>query len=210
MKDTKIKMEAEKQLAQERRQNRCQKKLQWEHQLSQILPPLFIKAHLRDLQQPLCERILTLRPEQGLFLWGDVGTGKSHAMAAIARYYITKNKSVRRIRYDSLLLKIRDTYKNKSESELTVVTPLVDADILILEDIGTTVGSGTQESDFSIRTFLLLLDARLEDCKPTFLTSNKPQAVIERSFDARVASRLAATLGVMKLSGIDRRRQTRQ
>ena len=81
-------------------------------------------------------------------------------------------------------------------------------DKLFIEDVGTTVSLDKQESDFSLRTFLVLLDQRLEACQPTFVTTNKALEQLGRCFDDRIASRLIQACRIVKLTGADRRRQT--
>lgn len=81
-------------------------------------------------------------------------------------------------------------------------------DKLFIEDVGTTVSLDKQESDFSLRTFLVLLDQRLEACQPTFITTNKTLEQLGRCFDDRIASRLIQACKIIKLTGADRRRQT--
>ncbi|MBN1508747.1 MAG: hypothetical protein JW955_18000 [Sedimentisphaerales bacterium] len=71
--------------------------------------------------------------------------------------------------------------------------------------MGTTVRWDKQESDFSLRTFLVLLDQRLEACRPTFITTNKPLEQLGESFDDRTASRLIQACRIVKLEGRDRR-----
>jgi DNA replication protein DnaC len=72
--------------------------------------------------------------------------------------------------------------------------------------LGTTKSEGNIESDFSVRTLLVLLDWRLENCLPTFLTGNRPVEELAKTFDERVASRLLQACQVVKLTGGDKRK----
>ncbi|MHC4639400.1 MAG: hypothetical protein ACYTBV_18140, partial [Planctomycetota bacterium] len=112
---------------------------------------------------------------------------------------------VKRISYESLCLEIRDTY-NTGRSERDLVKRYQDVDKLLIEDVGTTVGMGSQESDFSLRILLLILDYRLEHCKPTFITTNKSVDELGKSFDERVGSRLRGSCQIIPVSGKDKRR----
>ena len=40
------------------------------------------------------------------------------------------------------------------------------------------------------RTIFVLLDSRLEACRPTFISTNKSRKAMEASFDERITSRL--------------------
>lgn len=127
-------------------------------------------------------------------------------MCAFASDLWDNGWQVVRVAYDMLMLQIRDTYKpGAKQTELGVIQPLIDAEKLIIEDVGVTVSVGAQESDFSLRTFLVLLDQRLEHCRATYITSNKSVEEIGKSFDARVASRLRQACEIVQLTGKDRR-----
>lgn len=122
------------------------------------------------------------------------------------REFLLKGKSVERISYEVLCLRLRDTYKTGStKTELDVIKPLIEAEKVFVEDVGTTVSGGKQETDFSLRTFLVLLDQRLEQCRATFITTNKSVEELSKSFDPRVASRLQQACEIIQLLGKDRR-----
>lgn len=178
----------------------------WVEKFHFAVPKLFWKAHLRHLSPGLQKKIQELPGDKGLLLWGQKGVGKSYAMAAIMRMFWLRGRSCRRILYDFLCLCLRDTYKPKStQTELSIIQPLIKVDKLFIEDVGTTVSPGRQESDFSLRTFLLLIDQRLESKKATFITTNRNFEELASSFDERVASRLRACCEIVHLTGRDKR-----
>ncbi len=143
---------------------------------------------------------------KGLFLWSPSGVGKTYAMAAIARRLIWRGRTVARASYEMLCLEIRDTFKPKAtETEYGVIKKYLEPEVLFIEDVGTTKSIGEQESDFSRRTFLVLLDQRMEHCRATFITSNKNVGDLADSFDSRIASRIQQACEVRFLEGPDRR-----
>jgi DNA replication protein DnaC len=177
-----------------------------EKRFKELIPPLFQGARMAHLSEALQGKIKSLAPTKGLLLWGSAGVGKSYAMAVIMRLLIMQGRSVRRLSWELLCLQLRDTFRpGCTESLSDVITPLIAFDGLFLEDIGTTVSTGKQESDFSLRTFLVLLDQRLEACRPTFVTTNQNVEQLAKSFDERVASRLQQACEVIHLTGEDRR-----
>jgi len=186
------------------RRRRESKAVQWRRPLYEAIPPLFRNARLRHIARPLREKMLALAPDRGLYLWGSVGAGKSYTLCALARHFVMAGCSVRRVKWDRLCLDIRRGYDG-GKSELAVISPLLCAEKLILEDLGSSVSLGKHETDFAVRTLLLLVDERLENCRATFISSNKPLEEIEKSFDQRVASRLRAMCQVIKVAGRDKR-----
>lgn len=173
--------------------------------LADAISPLFVKAHLRGLSPRFREALLSYDPFVGLVLYGPVGRGKSYAMSALVRHLILQGRQCVTITYEMLCLKIRATYQSNNQTELGVIQPLSDCDCLFIEDVGSTTSIGRNESDFSVRTFYVLLESRLRNCVPTFITTNKTHKNIAKSFDSRIASRLKMFPWV-GVGGSDRRK----
>lgn len=203
---------------------KCVEKVELQEELHTLIPKLYRKARIKHLSADLQDVIKHLNGG-GLFLWGGTGAGKTYAMSALARKYVYQEFSVQRITWSELGLKIRDTFKrptvkHKTDSggyvydygddeepmsEQDILEPLLQADKLFIEDIGTSKSDGNYESDFAVRTLERLLDERLENDLPTFITTNKSLEEISRTFDARIASRISGGCKIVKLSGKDRR-----
>jgi DNA replication protein DnaC len=171
----------------------------------EIIPKRFINAEIEDLTKPM-QKTLIADNDTGVFLWGMAGVGKTYALAALAKKYITEGFIVNRIHYEVLCLRLRDTFKSKAkQTEWDIFQPLLECDKLFIEDVGTSKDIGKQETEFSLRTFYVLIDMRLENCRPTFITSNKSLENLARGFDDRIGDRLR-TYKVLKLSGKSRRK----
>lgn len=173
------------------------------------IPKAYKRARLVGDFSP--ERVVSLlsHKPRGLVLWGPPGTGKTHAMCALLRYYAIRGFWCKRYVYDQLLLTLRNTFTQQNGvkiSEAQILQSFIRAPKLFIEDVGTTVSLNSKESDHSLRTFQTILDSRGEAGFPTYITTNKRVEDLEASFDARVGSRLHE-MTVLKVSGFDRRRE---
>jgi len=174
--------------------------------LDEVIPKRYEHATIENIPEAIRKTFEKLPDDKGLMLWGSPGTGKTYSLCAIARKHFYDGWDVARVTYEMLALQIRKTYQEGSKTtELDIIKPLIEVDRLILEDVGTTISIGQQESDFSLRTFLLLLDQRLEHYRATFVSSNKSIEELGKSFDQRIASRLQEACEVIQLKGQDRR-----
>jgi len=169
----------------------------------QVIPSRYVNARLTDLPKGLVSAYQTLPADRGLYLWGEPGTGKTHAMAAFLWDRWCQGFEVDRVPWEMLCLKVRETYGRHKYSEIDVLDPFLSTDVLVLEDLGVTVSNGQSESDFALRMLLVILDHRLENMKPTFVTANKPVEGIAKSFDQRIGSRLHQACEIIKLDGPD-------
>jgi DNA replication protein DnaC len=159
------------------------------HAIAKHIPSLFLNAEIKDLPKTL-QSLFNQEIKNGVYLWGTPGSGKSYAMAALAKKYIREGFKIKRIHYEMFCLELRDSYKNPDTTEKQIIENLLKCDKLFIEDVGASKKLGNEESDHSTRTLLLVLDMRIESCKPTFITSNKSVENIAQSFDDRVADRL--------------------
>jgi DNA replication protein DnaC len=177
--------------------------------LGRVIPRRYENAHMGDVPAKWQETFFELMPNRGAYLYGSPGVGKTYSLCAIARELITEGHSVRRVVWERLMLDIRNTYKSNQKSERDLLQPLIDCDVLIIEDVGTTTSLESMESDFSLRTLLTILDSRLEACKPTWFSSNKSVEQLATTFDDRIASRLCEHCKIILLSGKDKRKKPR-
>jgi len=162
--------------------------------LLEVVPERYIEAKMDDVSGKL-RADLEKDVDTGVLMWGSPGVGKTYTMAALAKKYLSEGYLVKRVHYETLCLQLRDTYNPKAtQTEWQIIEPLLNCDKLFIEDVGTTKSIGVQESDFSLRTFLVLLDMRLERCRPTFITSNKTVENLTKSFDERIGDRLRTFL----------------
>jgi chromosomal replication initiation ATPase DnaA len=165
------------------------------------LPARYHAAKLEDFSPELAGRVLSWlkQPTDGLFITGPTGTGKTYLAAAIVRRVITAGRSIKFLRAAELYTRIRMTFKDPEASEELVLGEYVEVPLLVLDDLGS--GNFT---DFERRCTLELFDQRLNEKRPTIVTSNWSIQQIGEKMDDRIASRLS-TFAVLELTGADRR-----
>lgn len=102
------------------------------------------------------------RKNQGLLLYGPVGTGKSFTAACIGNYLINNAKSVIMTSFVKIL---QDIWENTKEAEY--ITILNSVSLLIIDDLGTE-----RETDYALEKVYNIIDSRVRANKPMIITSN--------------------------------------
>lgn len=127
-----------------------------------------------------------LEKNQGLLLYGNVGTGKSYLSACIANNIMERLHSV----CATSTVKIMDMARNfKVKDELaTLETKMMKADLLILDDIGAE-----SESSYAKEIVYRVIDGRYRAKKPMVITTNLSLVQMQNCMDidkARVYDRI--------------------
>lgn len=135
---------------------------------------------------------------EGLFLHGNVGCGKTHLAKATHQELLKTNG---RYLYHSqfvsaseLLLQIRGSFSNNWEREVDILE-MYTRECLFLDDFGAQ-----KISDFSIETIYLLIDRWSRKEKPKiFITSNLNLSEIGNTIGDRIASRITGMCKIVKI-----------
>lgn len=147
------------------------------------------------------EDLIALSRENGLYLWGSVGSGKTHLASAIG---IESIKSGRRVRFvKAATVSASMGYSRMDEAIEVFKSP----DLLIIDDLGMD-----NISEWSTSRMRLAIDSRYDTGKPTIITSNYSRnqlaQLVAQSDDmtARaIASRVCEMTVAIEISGKDRR-----
>jgi DNA replication protein DnaC len=133
-----------------------------------------------------------LEAGRGLWLMGDVGTGKTSLAMLISKAALERGYSVAIYSLPRLLARIRRTYDADAgeQSYLEFFERLTAVDLLHLDDLGVE-----KRTDWVLEQLYALVDERYESQRSVLVTTNLDQAKLEEQIGARTVSRLVEICG---------------
>lgn len=146
--------------------------------------------------------------DRGLLFLGEAGVGKTHLAVALLKEAV-RRKSARAIFYETreLLRLVRDTYSVGTETrELDVLGPVLEAELLVLDDLGAE-----KRSEWVEETIGLVVNARYSERRVTVMTTNlrDSESTDPSSFafhlGLRTRSRLKEMCDWVEIEGVDTR-----
>lgn len=122
----------------------------------------------------------------GLLIYGEPGNGKTHCCSCIANELIGNMVPVVCVSINALLERIKETYNTwGKEGEDTVLKSLSNADLLIIDDLGTE-----QDTDWSRTRIYNILDSRYRNGLPLIVTTNMKLTDLKEKYHIRTYDRL--------------------
>ncbi len=148
--------------------------------------------------------------ERGLLFSGPVGVGKTHLSVAILRGLVEKGVPCLFYEFGSLLKEIQDSYNPISQtSELKVLAPVFDAEVLVLDELGAS-----KPTDWVRDTMMQIIGTRYNERRLTIFTTNyldtrrsSAEETLEDRVGVRLRSRLHEMCKTVIIEGEDYRRK---
>ncbi|MBI3427054.1 MAG: ATP-binding protein [Acidobacteria bacterium] len=145
----------------------------------------------------------------GLLLLGPCGVGKTHLAVAILRSLVRKGIQCLFYDFRDLLKEIQGSYNSVSQtSELKVLSPIYEAEVLVLDELGAS-----KPTDWVRDTMTQIINTRYNDKKITLFTSNyqdrqvlQEETLVDR-VGVRLRSRLYEMCKVIEIKGDDYRQK---
>ena len=147
--------------------------------------------------------------DRGLLFMGTCGVGKTHLSVAILRELMEK-KGVSCLFYEfgTLLKEIQNSYNPISHtSELKVLTPVIEAEVLVLDELGAS-----KPTDWVRDTMMHVINTRYNDRKLTIFTTNyldarrtEKEETLEDRIGVRLRSRIYEMCRTVFIEGNDYR-----
>ena len=143
---------------------------------------------------------------RSMYLNGGTGLGKTFLSACIARAVVQQGYSVV---YETAIALFSCMEKQKfgsaTEEELRMVQRIQEADLLILDDLGTEMPTA-----FVPTALYSIVNGRILSGKPTIISSNLALGEISRRYSPQIASRIMGEYINLLFLGTDIRQQKAQ
>ena len=108
----------------------------------------------------------------GLLITGRPGVGKTHLAIGVLRGLIQKGATGVFCHYHDLIKQVQNSYnRNVQATELEVLKPIFEAEILVLDEVGAS-----RPTDWVFDTVSHILNTRYNDRRTTIITTNYPNA----------------------------------
>ncbi len=164
----------------------------------QVSPRALMEANLKN-----CVQYAQKFPKNvlSLYMYGDAGLGKTHLALSIAGAVLERGYDVVYVSAQSAFSKL-DAERRSWEGKGDFFTTLLEADLLVLDDLGT------EYLDAYTRSRLYeLINGRMNRRATIYTTNICTQSMLEQRYTEKIASRLLGECHPMRFLGQDIRLQ---
>jgi DNA replication protein DnaC len=154
-----------------------------------------IRSYVRDING-------NLDKGRGLWLFGDVGTGKTSLAMLVSKAALEGGKSVAIYSMPRLLSDIKETYEDRSEtSYMQLFERLVGVDLLHIDDLGAE-----KRTEWVLEQLYSIINERWQEQRSVVVTTNLIDVdELRDQIGPRTVSRLHEMCDLIPIMGRDRR-----
>jgi DNA replication protein DnaC len=141
---------------------------------------------------------------RGLWLFGDVGTGKTSLAMLVSKAALEAGRSVAIYSMPRLLSDIKETYEDRSErSYMELFERLVGVDLLHIDDLGAE-----KRTEWVLEQLYSIINERWQEQRSIIVTTNLIDVdELREQIGPRTVSRLHEMCDLIPIMGRDRRMQ---
>jgi DNA replication protein DnaC len=156
-----------------------------------------IRGFVRDIDANLAKG-------RGLWMFGDVGTGKTSLAMLVSKAALEAGRSVAIYSMPRLLADIKETYEDRSESSyMQLFDRMVGVDLLHIDDLGAE-----KRTEWVLEQVYSIINERWQEQRSVVVTTNLIDVdELRDQIGARTVSRLHEMCELIPIMGRDRRMQ---
>jgi DNA replication protein DnaC len=148
----------------------------------------YVLRHVRDFVRRINAR---LDAGDGLWFFGDVGTGKTSLAMLVSKTALEADRSVAIYSVPRLLAEIKETYdRDSGDSYMQLFRRLCAVDLLHLDDLGAE-----RSTEWVLEQLYSIINERWQDGKSIVVTTNLGLDALRDQLGGRTVSRLSETCG---------------
>lgn len=135
---------------------------------------------------------------KSLLFYGKTGTGKTFLSSCIAKKLIDMGKTVVYMRASTLFAMYEDYRFGRSDEMKSMTDKLKNADLVIIDDLGTEMKTKT-----SFSFFLELMNERIQSSKKMIINTNFNMGELTKEYSSRFSSRIYEYFNPLQFVGDD-------
>ena len=172
---------------------------------TKCIPARFQNSAYLDASKEIRNKFEQMRKtRKGLYIWGGVGTGKTHLIYALSQIPTDDWKGLEVMIFNTtdMLRQIKSQFDHPAENyyDDLFAQILQFKELLILDDLGSE-----KLTEWVQETFYMIINKRYEEMLPMIFTSNLKISELAGRIGERIVSRIIESCEVVELKGEDRR-----
>lgn len=177
-------------------------KKSWEEIIEPQIPARYKKTKYEDVPENIKIIFEDMgQSRKGLFLYGGIGTGKTHIAYSLHRSAAKSKIKSYLINTVELFKEMRDDIKKDSYDMKKPTDNLLKFEgVIIFDDIGVE-----NATDFVVENLYLIINSRYNRMLPTIFTSNLSLDELADKIGDRIPSRIKEMCHIIELTGEDKR-----